>query len=103
MKKYYINATPYFEWKYRDSTGALADPDTSYTCAIYDQKGKLASATETETLIKSETGIYYYNGWTIPSGALGGIYKAIATFTDGSNVTRDDNCVIEFEVIQIGG
>lgn len=103
MKKYYVNATPYLEWKYRDSDGNLADPATSQTCAIYDPKGKLVSATETEALTKDGTGVYYYSGWTVPSGALAGVYKAIATWTDGSKVTRDDNSTVEFEVVQIGG
>jgi len=104
MKKYYVNAKPYLEWENRNKgTGALEDATTGVTCAIYDPTGKLVSTTSTETCTKASTGVYYYAGFTITSSHVTGIYKAIATVTDGTNVTRDDNCVVEFQVIEVGG
>ena len=103
MKKYYVGSTPYLEWENRNkSTGAL-EAATSVTCAIYDQTNKLVSTTATETCSASATGIYYYAGFTIGAAHVTGIYKAIATVTDGANITRDDNCVVEFQVVEVGG
>lgn len=100
MRKYYSTAKPFLEWKHKID-GTLTDADT-ITCAIYDPKGKLVSASATETCTKSATGTYYYDGLTLSTSFLGGIYQAIVTFTDGTHITRDDTCVIEFEVVQVG-
>lgn len=101
MMKYYPGAKPYCEWEYWVS-GTLTDPGTTPTCAIYDHKGKYVSASETETTTKSATGIYYYEGWTIPTTALAGKYTAIAKITDGDHITRDITSAVEFEVIKVG-
>jgi len=101
MKKYYVGAKPFMEWKYYVA-GVLSTPATSITCAIYDSAGKLVSATATEACTASATGIYYYDGFTILTTHRGGKYQAIATFTDGTHITRDDNCIAEFEVVKVG-
>jgi len=99
MKVYLPGAKPKLQWRYYNSSGVLADPDTSFTIAIYDPMGVLVSASATETLTKVSTGIYKYVGYTIPATPLTGVYEAIATFTDNtSEVTRDGECVVRFKV-----
>ncbi len=103
MKKYYSGAKPYLEWEVRNRAGALVNPTTGVTCAIYDPTNTMVSATATETCTNDTTGVYYYQGWAITSSHITGVYKAIATVTDGTSITRDDNCVIYFEVTEVGG
>ena len=103
MKGYYAGSKPKLYCEVRDANGALADP-TSVTCAIYDDTGKLVSATATCATTKEGTGIYYYNGWTIVAGThKEGNYKCIFTVTDtpSSNITRDRECAVDFEVLHI--
>jgi len=102
MKGYYVGAKPKLYCETRDIDGALVDPDTSITCAIYEEDtGKLVSATATETAAKESTGVYYYDSWLITSSHKVGRYLAIFTITDSGHITRDKECSVPFEVLAI--
>jgi len=96
MKQYFIGATPYLKCEVRaEDTGTLTDP-SAITCTIYDKNGTAMSTDQAMT--KSATGIYYYKGYAIPTGAMTGIWMWIPKVTDtGSIVTRDS--FGEFEVM----
>jgi len=98
MKKYYRGAKPYFEIHIRDKdSGALTAPDTAPTIQIENENGKVITAWTNMT--NSATGIYYYNSLTISSSHTAGIYRARVKVTDGTDVTCDEGCETEFEVM----
>jgi len=67
------------------SDGSLTDPDTSTKIIIEDGTGTVVQALANMT--KSETGKYYYTGYTIAADANCGVYNYEVRATDGSNVS----------------
>ncbi|MBU0599126.1 hypothetical protein KKF61_09165 [Patescibacteria group bacterium] len=104
MEEYYVNAKPYFYYENKNRvTGALVDADTSVTIAVYDPFGNSVLASETEAMTTTgTTGQYYYNSWTVLATHMSGVYTAIVTVNDTSDVTRSGGGVDQFKIIRIG-
>ena len=73
----------------------LADPDTSVKIIIEDSTGDVVQALDDMT--KSDTGKYYYEGYTIPADANTGIwhYECRGTDSDGVSTGRGSFEVLE--------
>lgn len=66
------------------SDDALTDPDTSIKAIIEDSTSTVVQALD--DMVKSETGKYYYQGYTIPADAKTGIWNWEGRGTDTNGV-----------------
>ena len=99
MEKYYVGSTPYLEVKFYDKLGALADPATNAKVTVKHESGTTVvddQAMSQSALYASNTGIYYYKGWTVLATSFSGKYYWYPKSTDATIISIFEG---EFEVI----